>query len=395
MNENLKKEAIELAEEVIPFRRELHENPELSYEEENSAKTIVRELEKLDLDEIRTNIGGHGVVGLLKGEKPGKTVLLRADFDALPINECTELPFSSKTPGKMHACGHDMHASILLGACKYFCKNKDKINGNILFVFQPAEETPPDGGAKLMIRDGVLENPKVDAAVALHVWDEEVGKVAFRDGAMMAQSDRIFIKVNGKAAHASQPENGHDAIVAAASIINNIQTIVSRNVSPFTPLVITLGKIEGGSRYNVIPAEVKIEGTIRYYDPDLAEKMPEKLNNLIKPIAEGLGCSTEVDLVRGYGATINDSNLYKIAYSALTTQLGEENVVIPEYPATGGEDFSAFTREVPSLYIWLGIKSDKNIGKTTIHNELFSPDEDAIATGIETIATVAYEILNS
>lgn len=395
MKDYIKDKTLEIQDDLVEFRRELHANPELSYEEEETAKRIYRELEKLPLDEIRTNVGGHGVVGLLRGEKgDGKTLLLRADIDALPIKENTGLNFCSQIDGKMHACGHDVHTTILLGAAKILTGLKDKFSGNVLFTFQPAEETPPLGGAQLMINEGLLENPKVDAAFGLHVWNVPLGSVAFRDGAMMAQSDRIFITVKGKAAHASQPENGADAIVAASQIINCLQTIVSRNTSPFKPLVITIGTIHGGNRYNVICDEVKLEGTVRVFDKDLAEGMPERITNLVKPIAEALGCEAEVELVRGYALTENNHELFEIAKEALTEQLGEDKVIHPENPASGGEDFSAYGKYIPSFYMWLGMESEKNIGKTTIHNGNLIVDEDCIPVGVESMVAFALKYLD-
>lgn len=395
MKDYIKDKAQEVKEEVIKFRRELHQNPELSYEESETSKRIIRELEKLPLDEIRTNIGGHGVVGVLKGKDEGKTILLRADIDALPINEQTGLEFCSLNPGIMHACGHDVHTSILLGAAKVLTEMKDKFSGNILFTFQPAEESPPEGGAKKMIEDGLLENPKVDAAFGLHVWNNPVGKVAFRDGAMMAQSDRLFVTVKGKAAHASQPENGADAIVCASQIISSLQTIVSRNTSPFTPLVITIGTIHGGNRYNVICDDVKLEGTIRVFDKDLAEEIPDRITNLIKPLAESLGCEADVEIVRGYSVTENDHDLFEVAKKSLTNQLGEENIIIPEFPASGGEDFSAYGKHIPSFYMWLGMESELNKGKSTVHNPTLVIDEECIPVGIESMVAFALDYLES
>lgn len=396
MKDYIKKKAYEIKDEIVEFRRELHQYPEVSYEEEETAKRVLRELEKLDLDEIRTNVGGHGVVGVLKGGKgEGKTLLLRADIDALPITEKTGLDFASKNDGAMHACGHDVHTSMLLGAAKILTEIKDEIKGNILFCFQPAEESPPLGGAQIMIDDGVLDDPKVDAAMAMHVWNYPVGKVAFRDGPMMAQSDRLFVTVKGKASHASQPESGIDAIVGAAHIITALQTIVSRNTSPFKPLVITMGTIKGGNRYNVICDEVKLEGTVRIVDKDVAENIEEKLRRVIEGVGESLGCEVDFEYVPGYTVTENDSELFKIGLEGIGNQLGEENIIIPENSATGGEDFSAFGRYVPILYVWLGIESDMNKGCTTLHNPNLIVDEDVIPIGIQTSVSFALQFLNS
>lgn len=391
----IKDKAYEIQDEIIKFRRELHENPELSYEEEETAKRVKRELEKLDLDEIRSDVGGHGVVGLLKGNKgEGKTLILRADMDALPMNEKTGLPFSSKNEGAMHACGHDVHTAMLLGACKVLTELKDEFSGNILFVFQPAEETPPKGGAQVMIDDGLLEDPKVDAAMAMHVWNYPVGKVAFRNGPMMAQSDRLFVTVKGKASHASQPDAGIDAMVGAAHIITALQTIVSRNTSPFKPLVITMGTIKGGNRYNVICDEVKLEGTVRILDEEIAETIEDRLRKLIVGIGESLGCEVDFEYVPGYTMTTNDSELFDIAMEGIGKQLGEENIMIPKNPETGGEDFSAYGRYVPTFFTWLGMESDINEGCTTLHNPTLVVDEDAIPIGIQTAVSFALEFLN-
>lgn len=395
MKDFIKNKANEIYDEIVDFRREIHMNPEIGHEEVETAKRIVRELEKLNLDEIRTGVGGHGVVGVLKGGKgEGKTLLLRADIDCLPMTEKSGLPFASQKEGLMHACGHDVHTSVLLGTAKVLSEIRDEFPGNVLFVFQPAEEAAPEGGAQYMIDDGVLDDPKVDAAFAMHVWNEPVGKVSFRNGAMMAQSDRFFITVNGKASHASQPDLGVDAIVAASHIVTSLQTIVSRNISPFTPLVVTVGTIKGGDRYNVICDKVVLEGTVRVYDKNLAEEMPERIKRIVESQAESLGCTADVELVRGYSITENDSELFDIAMKSLTHQLGADNIINPEFPSSGGEDFSAFGKKVPTFFMWLGMESEINEGKTTLHNPNLIVDERCIPVGIESAAAFTLEFLN-
>lgn len=394
MKDLIKSKAQDVFEEIVEFRREIHMNPEIGHEEVETAKRIVRELEKLNLDEIRTGVGGNGVVGILKGGKgEGKTLLLRADIDCLPMTEQSGLPFASKKEGLMHACGHDVHTSILLGTAKVLSEIRDEFAGNVLFVFQPAEEAAPEGGAQGMIDDGVLEDPKVDAAFAMHVWNSPVGNVSFRNGPMMAQSDRIFVTVNGKASHASQPEAGADAIVAASHIVTALQTIVSRNISPFSPLVVTIGTIKGGDRYNVICDKVVLEGTVRVFDMKVAEEMPDRINKIVKAQAESLGCTADVELVRGYSITQNDSELFEIAMEALSEQLGRENITIPEFPASGGEDFSAFGKKIPTFFMWLGMESEMNKGKTTLHNPHLVIDENCIPVGIESAAAFTLKFL--
>ncbi|MDO5726142.1 MAG: amidohydrolase [Tissierellia bacterium] len=382
----------EIYDELIKFRRDLHMYPDLSYEEENTMKKIAKALEGLGL-EIETNVGGYSVVALLRGASEGKTVLLRADIDALPIFEKSGLEYSSKIDGVMHACGHDVHTTILLGVAKILSQHKDKIKGNIKFCFQPAEEVSPTGGAQYMIDAGVLENPKVDAAMALHVWNNKLGTVAVRDGAMMAQSDRISITVKGRSAHASQPHKGADAIVAAGHIITAMQSAISRNTDPFDNAVVTIGTISGGKKYNIICDSVQLEGTIRILSEKVSEKMPKLLENIAVNVGKGLGCEVDFNYTRGYAMTKNDHELFQTVVPALKEELGEENVLFPEYPNTGGEDFSAFGKYVPSIYMWLGMESEINEGRVTIHSNNLLIDERMIPVGIKTFIASAFAFL--
>ena len=380
-------------EDIINIRRDIHQHPELGMVEVRTAAIVKKVLEDLGL-EVRDKVGKMGVVGLLKGAKPGKTILLRADMDCLPMEELTDLSFKSIVSGKMHACGHDVHTAILLGVAKVLTELKDDIKGNVKFVFQPAEEVNPTGGAKYMIEDGVLEKPEVDAAIALHVWDIPVGKVALRTSTMMAQSDRIYITVKGKSAHASEPQSGNDAIVAAGHIITALQTIISRNVSPMESAVITIGTISGGSRYNVICDRVLLEGTVRTFNLDIAKKIPIRIVTISNKIAEAFGCSCEVNYIKGYSATINNRELAHKVIKIFEETLGEENVIIPEYPATGGEDFSEFSKAVPSVLYWLGIISEINKGNTILHNPNLVIDERCIEVGIKTLTAATLGFLN-
>ena len=380
-------------EDIINIRRDIHQHPELGMEEVRTAAIVKRILESLRL-EVRDKVGKMGVVGLLRGAKPGKTILLRADMDCLPMEEMTDLSFKSIVPGKMHACGHDVHTAILLGVAKVLTEVKNDINGNVKFVFQPAEEVNPTGGAKYMIEDGVLQEPEVDVAIALHVWDIPVGKVALRTCTMMAQSDRLYITVKGKSSHASEPQSGNDAIVAACHIVTALQTIISRNISPMENAVITIGTISGGSRYNVICDRVLLEGTVRTFNLDIAKKIPIRIVTISNKIAEAFGCSCEVNYIKGYSATINDRELAHKVIKIFEETLGEENVIIPEYPATGGEDFSEFSKAVPSVFYWLGMKSEMNKGNTILHNPNLIIDERCIEVGIKTLTAATLGFLN-
>ena len=393
MKDNLDKLIEKYLDDIIEIRRDIHMHPEIGMEEIRTSGIVKSELEKLGL-EVQDKIGNMGVVGLLRGREPGKTILLRADMDALPIEEQTDLPFKSTVSGKMHACGHDVLTSILLGAAKVLSELKDEIKGNIKFVFQPAEEANPTGGARYMIEDGVLENPKVDAAMALHVWGFPLGKVALRTGTMMAQSDRIFITVKGKAAHASQPHNGVDAIIAAGHILTALQTVISRNVDPMESAVVTIGTIHGGNRYNVLCDKVVMEGTVRIFNPAVAELMPNRIKAIAENVAKALDCECDFEYVPGYKMTVNDEELANKAIQSFQDVLGEENVLIPEHPASGSEDFSEFTMRVPSVFYWLGIESDLNEGRTTLHNPNLIVDERSIPIGIKTMCKAALDFLN-
>ena len=392
MNTNLDKLINDNLEDVISIRREIHMNPELGMEEFKTAKLVADELRSLGI-EVTENVGNTGVVGLLRGIEEGKTILLRADMDALPMDEETDLEFKSQVPGKMHACGHDVHTATLLGVAKVLSSMKDSLKGNVKFMFQPAEESNPTGGARYMIEDGILENPKVDRALGLHVWNLPVGVVALRDSTMMAQSDRLFITIKGKSAHASQPQSGADAIVAAAQVITGLQSVISRNVDPLDSAVITIGKINGGSRYNVISDKVVLEGTVRIFDNKVAEVLPSKIENVAKGIALAMGCEAEVEYIKGYSLTVNDKEFANETIRLFKDLLGEENVVVPDKPATGGEDFSEISKRVPSVYYWVGMISEKNKNNNTLHNPTVVIDEDCMFYGIKTMCAATLDYL--
>lgn len=380
-------------EEVIEIRRDIHENPELGMEEHRTAALVASELKKLGL-EVEEGVGKVGVLGLLRGNEEGKTLLLRADMDALPMDEKSGLDFSSKVKNVMHACGHDVHTATLLGAARVLSEMKENFKGNIKFVFQPAEESNPTGGARYMIEDGVLENPRVDAALALHIWPIKLGEVALTRGTIMAQSDRIYLKIKGKSAHGAEPHKSRDAIVAAGHIIVALQTIVSRNVDPMESAVVSLGTIEGGSRYNVLCDEVNLEGTVRTFSPEISELMPERITSICENIAAAFDCQCQVEYVKGYRATINDQELADRFIRVFKEGLGEDKVIIPDKPGSGGEDFSEFARRVPSVYYWLGIESELNKGRTILHNPSLIVDERAIAVGIRSLALASLDFLS-
>ena len=377
-------------DEVISIRRYLHQNPELSLKEFNTAEFIVKELNKIGLDAQRGR-ENNGVVSNLNLGKGKKTLMLRADMDALPIQEETNFEFKSKNPGVMHACGHDVHTSILLGVSKVLNEIKDEINGNVKFVFQPAEENNPTGGAPLMIKEGVLENPQVDNAVALHVWDYPIGTIALKPNAMMSESNRIFITIKGQASHASKPHEGHDAIVCAAYLITQLQTIVSRAIDPSDVVVLTLSKINGGVRYNVLPSEVSIEGTVRCSSVEACEILPDKIEEFVKDVCKIHGCDYEYKFNHGYPVTMNDPKLTKLVKKSIINSMGEDSLIEMDNPDTGGEDFSFFAKEVPSCFMFLGCKSEKNEDTCILHNSKFNCDEDCIKIGIKTMVNIVID----
>lgn len=379
---------------VIDYRRDFHKYPELGHMENRTSQKVAEVLESIGIETIR-NVGKTGVVGILKGKKEGRVIALRADMDALPMEEETGLEFSSKNKGVMHACGHDMHTAMLLGCAHVLSEIKDDIKGTVKFVFQPAEENNPTGGAPGMIEDGVLENPKVDAMIALHVWPQlETGTAAIKKGPIMGASDRIFINIKGKSSHGSAPEDGVDAVVIAANVVSAMQTIVSRNVGPLDSTVISIGKINGGSRYNVIADKISMEGTVRNLNPDIRNTIPGKIENLIKGVTSAMGGDYEFEYVKGYPPTVNEANITDLVFNTMKNALGN-GAIIPDKPALGGEDFAFFSEKLPTAYFWLGCRKS-NIhfeDFAPIHNPKFNPDEDALPIGIELMVKSALNFL--
>ncbi|MBF8983880.1 amidohydrolase [Lutibacter sp. B2] len=395
MEKKIKELAIKYNDLVIDYRRDIHKYPELGHKEIRTAKKVAEILKQLGI-EVMTEVGKTGVVGIIRGKKEGNVIALRADMDALPIKEQTDLPFSSRNDGVMHACGHDMHTAILLGTAHILNEIKHEFDGTIKLIFQPAEENSPNGGAKYMIEDGVLDHPKVDCMLGLHVWTEiETGKIGCKPGSIMSASDRIFIKVKGNSAHGSMPHEGVDAGVIAAQVITALQTIVSRNIDSLDSCVISIGKINGGYRYNVVPDEMILEGTVRNLNPEVRKKIPERMGNLIKGIVEGMGGKFEFEYVPGYPPLVNDINLEQKIRKNIQNIMGIENFIQIEKPSLGGEDFAFFAKKVPAVYMFLGCRP-KGIPINdfpTIHNPQFNPDEGALKIGIESLSNMVYDLL--
>lgn len=394
--------------EVIEWRRHFHQHPELSNREFETAKTIAEHLEGLGL-EVETGVAHTGVVALLEGAEPGPVVLLRADMDALPVTERNDLPYRSEATGTyngeevgvMHACGHDTHIAVLLGAAEVLAAMRDQLAGTVKFVFQPAEEGAPageEGGAELMVAEGVLEDPDVDAAFALHIDAFlEAGHIGYRPGGIWASADDYRITVRGKQSHGAYPWAGVDPVVTSAQIINALQTIVSRNLMlTETAAVVTVGKIRGGVRSNIVPEEVEMVGTIRALDPGVRLEIHERVRTLATHIAESMGATAEVEipLSTSYPVTVNDPELTEQMVPALEAAAGADNVHLIA-AETGAEDFSFFAREVPGFYFTLGGRDPATPREEAAdhHTPDFLIDDSGLGVGVRAMVAVTLEYM--
>jgi amidohydrolase len=388
---------------VTDIRHQIHQNPELSNREEKTAALVADYLRKLGL-EVRTGVARHGVVALLKGGRPGPVVAVRADMDALPVTEQTNLPFASKVRstylgqdvGVMHACGHDIHTAVQLGVASVLTAMKAELPGTVKFIFQPAEEGPPpgeEGGASLMVKEGALENPKPQAIFGLHAFSEmAVGEIGYSEGPALSAADTWEVKIVGKQAHGARPELSIDPIVTAAQFVQALQTIRSRSLSGHEPGVVTIGSIHGGQRHNIIPAEVTLTGTIRTFRPEMSKLAEERLRAILKGVTEANGATGEVvRYERGAPATINDTALTRATVPSLERAVGKERVkVIP--PAMGSEDFSFFANQVPGFFYRLGqVKPGTTTGDH--HTPTFLADDGAIPVGVKAMSLVVYDYL--
>jgi len=390
----IEKEIEKYKAEIISIRRFIHMNPELSNREFETAKLIASRLFSLGL-EVKTGVAKTGVTGLLRGPRDGITVAIRADMDALPIQELADIPFKSLNPGVMHACGHDVHTSIALGTAFVLSSLKDKIKGNIKFIFQPAEEGPPpdeEGGAALMIKEGVLDEPPVKAIFGLHVWPENVGQVLFSPGSIMASSDWFQIVIKGKSSHGARPHEGIDSIAIAAQIIVNLQAIVSRTIDPLDSAVLTIGKIEGGTRANIIAQDVKLEGTLRTLNPKTRKAIPRFMENVIRGVTHSFGADYVFNFQRGNPVVSNHLELAKIMFPTLLKVLGKENAKELE-PQMVSEDFAHYCQKIPGFFFFLGVKNPTEKTMPPLHSPYFNPDERGIPWGIKIMCHLLLDCL--
>lgn len=389
---------------VIEWRRHIHENPELGNREFKTMQYIADHCRKLGL-EVQTNVGKTGVVAILRGGKPGPVVALRADMDALPVPERADLPYKSKVTSEyngqtvpvMHACGHDTHVAMLMGTAEVLVGMKKDVPGTVKFIFQPAEEGPPgneEGGAPLMIKEGAMDNPKVDAIFGIHINSQtEVGKIKYKPGATMASSDWFTIKVKGKQSHGSQPWSGIDPIVVSAQIINGLQTIVSRQENlTKAPVVITVGKIQSGVRANILPEEAMMEGTIRTLDAEMQKDVHERIRQTATKIAESAGATVEVNIETKTLVTFNNEDLVKMMVPSLEAAAGKDNVYATEW-TTGAEDFSYFGEKAPAFFFFLGgMPKGMDPKKASAHHTPdFIIDDSQLDVGVKAFCNIVFD----
>ena len=383
---------------LVECRRDFHMYPELSNRETRTGREIAARLGALKLDEVRYPVALNGVVGVLKGGKPGPVVAWRADIDALPINETLNVPYKSKNPGVTHACGHDSHITVGLGMAEVLAGMREEIAGTIVFLFQPAEEGPPEneaGGATLMIKEGVLSRPKPQAIFAYHAsGDFDSGTIAYATGPLLASSDTFQVAFKGKKAHGSAPQLGNDAVVTAAQCIVALQTIHSRRIDTSQPSVLTIGTIHGGDRHNIIADEVKVTGTLRTYNEGVRETIRTMMRQTLSGCTSAFGSDFELNWsTKPNPPTVNEAKSVAFAVPVFQRVLGKANVLEAK-PVMGAEDFSYFLKEIPGAMFWLGVRNEKKGFNAGIHTAEFDIDEDALDIGVRAGAALLLEYLD-
>jgi amidohydrolase len=401
----LEKDYQAIESKVIEWRRDIHQNPELSNREFKTAEKIAAHLKSLGI-EVQTGVAHTGVVGLLKGKKSGKVVALRADIDALPVTERNDLPFKSTVKseflgtevGVMHACGHDTHTAILMGVAEVLSKNKDKIKGTVKFIFQPAEEGAPpgeEGGAKLMVKEGVLQNPDVDAIFGLHINSQTpINTIKYKPGGALASAQRFTINVKGKQTHGSQPWAGIDPIMISAKIIDGLQTIISRETNLTNEAaVISVGKITSGVRFNIIPESAEMIGTIRTLDYDMQKHINKRMEEMVPAIAKAYGAEATIEITTSTAITFNDLDLTAQMSPTLEKVAGKENVTIHK-AITGAEDFSYFQEKVPGMFFLLGGMTPGTTESFPHHTPDFKIDDSGLLLGVKTMTQLTLDYLN-
>lgn len=386
-----------MRDKLIAQRRDIHMNPELSNREERTARVVAERLRALGLTDIKTGVAHHGVTALLVGGKPGPVVAVRADMDALPINETLDVPYKSKNPGVKHACGHDVHTTVGLGVAELLAGMKDEISGTIKFIFQPAEEGKPtgeEGGAPMMIKEGALDNPRPQAIFGLHTEpNAQAGQIAYQSGPAMASSDKIYITIRGTGAHGAQPHRGVDAIVVAAECVTALQTIRSRRVDPQEPLVITIGTIHGGARNNIIAEEVKMEGTMRTLNEEVRERAQRLMRETLQNITSAYGATYELKFEENASVTFNDPALVEETLPTIRRVVGDDNT-LPIKPFMPAEDFAYYQKVIPGFYYFLGVGNRAKGITAGWHTPEFDVDEESLVVGVKVMSNVLLDYLD-
>lgn len=388
---NIRSDVLQMREELVHIRRDLHRHPELGFQEHRTAGVVSTRLRDLGL-EVTEGVARTGVVGLLRGKTGGPTVLVRADMDALPLEENNQTDYASETPQVMHACGHDGHVAMGLGAARWMAAHRDEIAGNVKFVFQPAEEGP--GGAKPMIEAGVLENPRVDVALGLHLWSNlPLGHIGVTDGPTLACTDHLALDIIGVGGHGAQPQRTVDPIVVAAHVITALQTIASRKVDPFDAVVVTFGAIHAGKAGNVIPERVELKGTVRAMHPALRDQLPPMLHRIIAGVCDAFEARFDLRYEHGYPATVNNPEVAAMVRASAREVLGEAGEIVV-VRTMGGEDMSYFLNAVPGCFFFMGCNNHERGLIHPHHSPRFDFDEDVLPLGVEVMVRSICAALN-
>ncbi|MGD2272152.1 MAG: amidohydrolase [Desulfobacterales bacterium] len=391
---NISPEVLAINHEVVALRRHFHQNPELGDEEFQTAEKIADYLHQHHL-EVKTGVNKTGVVGLLRGSEKGPTLMLRADMDALPIKEECDVPYRSRINGKMHACGHDGHMAILLGAAKILSRRRENLRGNIKFVFQPNEE---NGGALAMIEDGVLENPTVDASLGIHLWSPiETGKIAVNAGPVMAGMYYFRITIIGQGGHTATPQGSVDPIITAAEVVQALQTIQTRELDVLTPTSIVFGEIQGGTAWNIIPDKVKLSGTMRFLYEDTEngkEELPERFERILAGVCRAHRTEYELSMVYGHPALVNDQGMTELVRSAAQKVLDTPRHIV-SFVSMAGEDFAEFADRVPSAFYFVGTGNEKKATCFPHHHPRFNIDEDSLKIGLEMVVRTVFKFFSN
>lgn len=390
-NINFLSKAEEIKELIISYRRDFHRNPELGYEERRTSEAIKEFLDREGIEHFET--AGTGICALIRGNG-GRTVAIRADMDALPIQDAKTCEYASLNPGKMHACGHDAHTAMLMGAARILNGMKETLNGNVALLFEPAEETT--GGARVMIKEGVLEKAQIEAVIGLHV-DENLdsGKIGLKKGVVNAASNPFTIRIKGKGGHGARPEATVDPVVIASSVVMNLQTIVSRELTPTVPSVLTIGTINGGTAQNIIPEEVVLSGIIRTMTTEHREYVKRRLVEIAEGVAVSMRGSCQVEIEESYPCLYNDDGMLELLKESAAEQLGAQSVIDLDKPSLGVESFAYFSMERPSVFYFLGCRNEEKGITHPAHSSKFDIDEECMAAGVAVHCAAAYKYLNS